>query len=388
MGTSSAARERESVLTVAPGNRRRTSIDQMRRDPPKGQVCGDVGGPPRSAPPASSRRPRLARRAAFVSRRGRIAAAALFVAGGAFLLVSAGCSSSQTASAPIAAATTTTGRALPATAAPKPAPPVRPVAHLLVRAPAHVTSGWAWVARVHGKPAAWVAQRGGVTLMRFDQGLMHLNLHAGSSDGGVGGWTYGDQITPREIHLVVAAVNGGFKLTYHDVGFMSGGHVAAELRSGLASIVTYTDGTSDIGAWRAGVPSAGKRVFSVLQNQRLLIDGGVAPASVSNCIITCWGETIGSRTVVARAALGIRPDGQLVWAAGAELQPADLTAALKGAGVVRALELDINPAWVAGYLYVHHNGGPSAVPVVPGQVGIAGRLLEPYSRDFLAFVAN
>ena len=29
-----------------------------------------------------------------------------------------------------------------------------------------------------------------------------------------GGWTYGDQITPREIHLVVAAFNGGFKLTY------------------------------------------------------------------------------------------------------------------------------------------------------------------------------
>jgi hypothetical protein len=350
-------------------------------------VGGDVGGPPRSAPAASSRRLRLARRGAFVSRRGSIGAAALLVAGGAYLLASAGCSSSQTASAP-SAGTTSAGQSPAAKAAPKPAPPVRPVAHLLVRVPAHVTSGWVWVAQVRGQPAAWVAQRGGVTLMRFDQGLMHLNLHAGLSDGGTRGWTYGDQISPREIHLVVAAVNGGFKLTYHDVGFMSGGHVAAELSSGLASIVTYTDGTSDIGAWRAGVPSAGKTVFSVLQNQRLLIDHGVAPASVSSCIITCWGETIGSRTVVARAALGIRPDGQLVWAAGAELQPADLTAALKGAGVVRALELDINPAWVAGYLYVHHNGGPSAVPVVPGQVGIAGRLLEPYSRDFLAFVAN
>jgi hypothetical protein len=355
-----------------------------------GEVGGDVEGPAHAARAGSTGWRHLTRRAAF-ARRG-MAAAALLMAAGAYLVVSAGCSSSNSGSGSHAASGQSTGatggQALPAAAAPKPAAPPRPVPHLLVRSPARVRTGWTWVARVHGQPAAWLAQRGGVTLMRFDQGLAHLTLHAGSSDGGFRGWTYGDQITPREIHLVVAAVNGGFKLTYHDVGFVSGGHVAAELHPGLASIVTYTDGTSDIGAWRAGVPSAGRGVFSVLQNQRLLIDRGVAPASVSECIISCWGETIGSRTVVARAALGIRPDGQLVWAAGSELVPADLVAALKGAGVVRALELDINPAWVAGYLYVHHNGGPAAVPVVPGQIGIAGKLLEPYSRDFLAFVAN
>ena len=224
--------------------------------------------------------------------------------------------------------------------------------------------------------------------MRFDQGLMHLTLHAGSSDGGVSGWTYGDRITPREIHLVIAAVNGGFKLTYHDVGFMSGGHVAVPLEAGLASIVTYTDGMTDIGAWEAGVPSAGKTVFSVLQNQRLLIDHGVSAASVSNCIIACWGETIGSQTSVARSGIGITANAQLVWAAGEQLLPAELASALIGAGAVRAIELDINPDWVAGYLYVHHRGGPSPVPVVPGQLGIAGKLLEPYSRDFLALVAN
>jgi hypothetical protein len=259
---------------------------------------------------------------------------------------------------------------------------------LVVSAPTHPSGSWTVVARVHGQPAAWLAQRSGVTLMRFDQGLMHLTLHAGSSDGGVGGWTYGDQITPREIHLLIAAVNGGFKLTYSEVGFMSARHVAVPLRAGLASIVTYTDGTTNVGAWHDGVPSASKRVFSVLQNQRLLVDRGVAAASVSNCILACWGATIGSQTVVARSGLGITANGQLVWAAGEQLLPADLAAGLIGAGTVRAIELDINPDWVAGYLYEHHPGGPSGVPVVPGQLGIAGKLLEPYSRDFLAFVAN
>jgi len=259
---------------------------------------------------------------------------------------------------------------------------------LLVTAPGQPTTSWRVVARVRGQPAAWISQRSGVALMRFDQSLVHLTLHAGSSDGGVSGWTYGDRITPREIHLLVAAFNGGFKLTYRDVGFSSGAHVAVPLKVGLASIVTYTDGTTDIGAWRASVPSSSKTVFSVLQNQRLLVDRGVAAASVSNCVMACWGETIGSRTFVARSGLGVNASGQLVWAAGENLSPAGLAAALIGAGAVRAIELDINPYWVAGYLYVHHLGGPSPAPVVPGQAGIAGKLLAPDSRDFLAIVEN
>jgi hypothetical protein len=268
------------------------------------------------------------------------------------------------------------------------AAPIPPAPRLVVTVPAHTTRGWTVVAKVRGQPAAWLTQRSGVTLMRFDQSLVHLTLHAGSSDGGGTGWTYGDRITPREIHLLLAAFNGGFKLTYRDVGFLSGSHVAVSLKAGLASIVTYTDGTTAIGAWREGVPSAGKTVFSVLQNQHLLVDRGVAPASVSSCIISCWGETIGSRTAVARSGLGITENGELLWAAGEQLRPADLAGALIAAGAVRAVELDINPDWVAGYLYVHHPSGPSAVPVVPGQLGIAGKLLEPYSRDFLAIVAN
>jgi hypothetical protein len=244
------------------------------------------------------------------------------------------------------------------------------------------------VAQVHGHPAAWLAQRSAVSVMRLDQSLVHLTLHTGSIDGGALGWTYGDQITQREIPLVVAAFNGGFKLTYRDVGFMSGGHVAVALKPGLASIVTYTDGTSNIASWKNGVPSAGKTVFSVLQNQLLLVDRGVAATNVTSCVLSCWGGTVGLRTAVPRSGLGITAAGQLVWAAGRQLSPVDLADALIGAGAVRALELDINPVWVAGYLYVRRARRPTAVPIVPGQNGIPGQLLAPYSRDFVAVVAN
>ncbi len=281
-----------------------------------------------------------------------------------------------------------------------PSPPIRPSAagaHPTLAAPGilqapqvaarTLTRSWTVEARVGGRPAAWLARRSGVTLMRVDQHLVHLSLHAGSRDGGAAGWTYGDRVAGKEAHLLVAAINGGFKLTYTDVGFMSGGHVAVALKPGLASVVTYSDGTTNIGAWQAGVPNTSKTVFSVLQNQRLLVDHGVAAPTVADCIIECWGGTVGLQTVVARSGLGITSDGQLVWAAGEQLSPAALAAGLIAAGAVRAIELDINPWWVAGYLYVHGATGPRPVPLLPGQRGIAGAFLAPYSRDFLTFVA-
>ena len=331
----------------------------------------------RSAPSAAHRRRRT----------GVLVAVAIVLAAGIYVSVGAGRSSSR---AP-AAAGTTVARSSPAgtPARVQPSvPPPPPVPRLVVAPPRHTTAGWRVAALVHGVPAAWIAERSGVTLMRFDQSLVHLTLHAGSNDGGTVGWRYGDSVTRSEIHLLVAAFNGGFKLTYGNVGFVSGGHVAAPLASGRGSIVTYTDGTTAIGAWNAGVPSSLKTVYSVLQNQNLLVDRGTVAGTATSCILSCFGATIGDHTVVARSGLGISQDGQLIWAAGTELTPAGLGRALVAAGAVRAVELDINPFWVAGYLYPHHPGGPTPVPVIPGQHGVAGEFLEANTRDFFTIVAN
>lgn len=289
-------------------------------------------------------------------------------------------STTASSSSPSSSARTTTTATLTTRARVAPAVLVAPAA-----APG---TAWSVVAWVHGHPAAWLAQRRGVTLIRFDQRYVHLTLHAGSVDGGAGGWRYGDQITAGEIHHLVAAFNGGFKLTYRDVGFVSAGRVAVPLSPGLASIVTYTDGTTGVGAWNEGVPTRRKTVYSVLQNQQLLLDRGAPAPTVSACITACWGATIQGLTTVARSAVGVRADGELVWAAGEQLTPATLAAALVGVGVVRAVELDINPDWVDGYLYTHHATGPIAVPALPGQLGIAGQFLSPYTRDFFAVVAD
>lgn len=202
------------------------------------------------------------------------------------------------------------------------------------------------------------------------------------------GWRFGPSVVGRELKRLVAAFNGGFKFSTGAGGFMSYGRVAVPLRDGLGSIVTYADRSTDIGTWHQQLPPSGRRVVSVRQNLRLLIDHGSA-APTLGCL-SCWGATLGGVVDPARSALGITDDGNLIWAGGERVTVAQLVDALVGAHAMRAVELDINPEWVAGYLYGHRGGhGPLApVQVVPGQQGIPGRFLAPWSRDFFTVVAR
>ena len=224
--------------------------------------------------------------------------------------------------------------------------------------------------------------------MRFDQRLTELHLHAGSVYPGGSGWLFGDRIATSEIHRIVAGFNGGFKFNVPGNGFMEGGRTAVPLKSGLGSVVTYSDGTTAIGAWGAGVPAPGLSV------------GLGAPEPVSARRPGPVGE---HGHQLSALLLGLNPR------AGAQhrpLRPGDhgrrrprvgrrraAHPGLARAGAdrrlaVRAVQLDINGFWVAGYLYAHRPSGPVATPVVPGQDGIAGQLRLPYSRDFFTVVAR
>lgn len=255
--------------------------------------------------------------------------------------------------------------------------------------PAALTARWQTVSTIGTRPAMWIAERSGVTLVRMDQRLVHLALHAGSADPGGTGWRYGDVVAGREIHRLIFGFNGGFKFVTGAGGFESYGRVAVPPEAGLGSIVTYRSGRTQIGAWGQGVPAPGQPVASVRQNLHLLIDHGRPDGSVTTCGTGCWGATIGGADAVARSGLGILGNGQLLWAAGEGLTVGQFADAMAAAGVQRGVQLDINPDWVAGYLYIHHRrAGPTPVPVVPGQYGIAGQLLAPYSRDFFTVLSN
>jgi hypothetical protein len=241
-----------------------------------------------------------------------------------------------------------------------------------------------WISRVkaHGEPGFTI------TLLRLDQHLVTLALHAGGSEPGGAGWPHGDAIGRRESRTVVAAFNSAFREGYGAGGFVEGGRVGWPLRPGKASVVIYQDGIADVGTWGKGVPEPGRPVAAARQNLGLLIDQGRVPPTVDTCVKVCWGDPLHEQPIVARSALGITSDGRLVLAAGHDLSVRALADALLAKGVVRAMELDINPRWVAEYVYAHprQHAGPTPIALMPGQTGIPGQFLQPYFRDFFTVI--
>lgn len=329
---------------------------------------------------------------------------------GCLALAGAGCggshSSSSTAPRTVPAPRTTSTRsevAPLATSGPSAstvpaAPPSRPrLIAILPAAHRQGLFGWAPAIAVRGQTAAWISRISAhgetgftITLVRFDQHLVTLALHAGGAEPGGAGWRYGDAIGRAEGRVVVAAFNSGFRENYGAGGFQEDGRVGWPLRRGLASVVVYRDGTADVGTWHEGVPAPGRAVAAVRQNLSLLIDQGRVPSSVDTCIKACWGDPLHEQPVVARSGLGITADDQLLWAAGHNLSVRALADALVTHGAVRAMEMDINPRWVAGYVYAHPPNGrvPAPVPLVPGQTGIPGQFLQPYFRDFFTVITR
>lgn len=273
------------------------------------------------------------------------------------------------------------------TSTPRSVAPRRPAHPVLLR-PASTTGPTPFVPAVRwrGQTAAWVARTPALTLLSFNQRLVELHLHSGSVDAGTTGWHWGDMIAHPERRTIVAAFNGAFKFVTGAGGFMSYGRVGSPLQTGAGSVVTYADGFTDIGTWRAGVPAAGRRVVSVRQNLHLLISAGHAGPDVG--CNSCWGATLGGVADPARSALGITADGRLIWAGGEHLTVSALADGLLSAHVVRAVELDINPEWVAGYLYLHRPTSLAAVQQVAGQPGVPGQFFTPYSRDFFVMQAR
>lgn len=316
------------------------------------------------------------------------------VASAAAAVAIAGCGGSGNSSGQrqtIVVVHSASGQTTSTTTAPKPKPKPPPPAfpQLLPAATKPGATGFVPAVSWRGSTAAWVARTGsGLALMSFNQRLVQLRLHAGTGDPGGSGWRFGGSVAGAELGRLVAAFNGGFKLSVGAGGYQSYGRAGAPLQSGLGSVVTYSDGTTDIGTWHGEVPATGHTVVSVRQNLSPLIDNGKAAANL-DCV-QCWGATLGGVSDPARAALGITAHGRLIWAAGENVTVADLAGALLAARVVRAVELDINPEWVAGYLYGHRGGhGPLApVPVLSAQQGIPGQFLQPWSRDFFTLDAR
>ena len=138
----------------------------------------------------------------------------------------------------------------------------------------------------------------------MDTKLLKATLYSGSQIPGGGPYLHTAPIQPTAATNLVAAFNAGFLMSAANGGYYTDGKTVLPLRSGAASFVVYSNGSSTVGEWGRDVSMA-PNVVSVRQNLDLVVDNGQPVPGLNANDTTQWGATLGNAVYVWRSGLGV-----------------------------------------------------------------------------------
>ncbi|MDQ1391407.1 MAG: hypothetical protein QOF30_384 [Acidimicrobiaceae bacterium] len=287
-------------------------------------------------------------------------------------------------SAPELATAAFTGRALPAP---------RPIRSIAAN-PLPGEGDWSSLGQpVAGKPAMYATYvrpdavyTSLVTGVAWiDPNLVKFDLFAGVQEPGGRDWHHQAPMGPGDRANLVAAFNSGFKLKDSEGGYYADGRTVRTLRDGAATLAINPNGVPSVGQWGRDL-TMGPSVAFARQNLSLVVDNGQPVPGLNTDSNYKWGATLGNKVLVWRSGVGVTSNGALVYVAGNSLSISMLASVLSRAGAVRAMELDINSAWVEFVSYGPAIPSP-AMPdtkLLPDMSGGTSRYLGDNSRDFVA----
>jgi hypothetical protein len=257
-------------------------------------------------------------------------------------------------------------------------------------------------------------------MLVLDMKRLFMNLYIGSAEPGAS--EAASQIEPTMKKFLVAITNAFWKSRHSgDVGTIYRGNVVKKLFPGVATLVTYRDGSVDVLEWNDTIPLSlisdakqlrhlivkdGRVVNSVVMAGQsadaeiglgfLLPDANNQDPSYASSWGGYWGFGPSAATnygpdwfIAARSAFGIRPDGNLVFAVGHHISTKDLAKSMVLSGCDRAMHADANPDNILANLYYRDGSGFMArrMKLSPEQRdSTLDRYLDKsYTSDFYGF---
>lgn len=185
---------------------------------------------------------------------------------------------------------------------------------------------------------------------------------------------------------LIAAFDGGFQYRDGAYGMIVDGKTYVPLRNDLATLLIDKQGRANI------VEYHGEKIASdiqaVRQNGPLLVKDGEITPFVEQGRDT-WGRTITTSIYTWRSGFGVTKTGDLVFAVGPSLVPSTLAAALKAAGAVNAMQLDINPFWVRFVTFKPNGDGTyTSESLLKNMENGGTSFLDGYQKDFFYIFAR
>jgi len=222
-----------------------------------------------------------------------------------------------------------------------------------------------------------------VTILQLDTSKIRMGAVAGIKQPGGSVGKPGPGIIPKEIvdsGTLVAAFDGGFQYKDGAYGMMVGQTTYLPLKNELGTLVGYNDGSLRIVDYVG--QSLGANIAFVRQNCPILIKDGVMSV-LDEKNKKLWGRTLSSSIYTWRSGIGLTKSGNLLFAVGNNLTPSTLAAALKSAGAVNAMQLDINPVWVRFNFFEYLSQGQYASTTLTRQLKDGSKqYLSGYNKDF------
>ncbi len=224
-----------------------------------------------------------------------------------------------------------------------------------------------------------------VTLVQMDMSVMQMGSVAGTKQPGGPVGKPGPGVIPKDILAsgnLISAFDGGFQYKDGQYGMIVGSTTYLPLKNDLGTLVGYKDGSLKIVDYSG--QSFGSDMLFIRQNCPMLIqDGNISVSDPKNKLL--WGRlaagTVGIYTW--RSGIGLTAKGNLIFAVGNNLTPDTLAAALKTAGAVNAIQLDINPIWVRFNIFEPAGGGKYTSTTLTKELTDGSKeYLNGYAKDF------
>jgi hypothetical protein len=188
-------------------------------------------------------------------------------------------------------------------------------------------------------------------------------------------------IDAQKSGTLVAAFNGGFQQKDGHYGMIVNGKTYLPLQKNLATLLISNNQKPQIINYTG--QDLGGDVTTVRQNGPLLLENSKDVTSSTEWNMQTWGLTTTNSMYTWRSGLGVTQDGNLVYAAGPSLVPQTLALALKAAGAINAMQLDINPVWVRFIIFnLNKYDSYNHYSLTKDMIDGGSQYLTGYQKDF------
>lgn len=239
-----------------------------------------------------------------------------------------------------------------------------------------------------------------VYMMVVDMGKTFMQYYVGSQEPAARHAR--SEVEPDMRQRVLAITNAMWQQRHsRGAGALFRGKVLYPMVEGMATLIVYKDGSTDIQEWTSDIPI--QLVRDARQLRHLIVKNGMVVQAVTRngrledseiglgFLLGGGGKDLDGKHfwyVAHRSAFGIRKDGNLVFAIGHHIGSKDLARALVLAGCERGMHADANPDNIVGNLYIRDCAGNlvKKLRLSPEQRKYSlTRYEDGYAKDFFAF---